>query len=260
MDRGVRHLWRRLPGIATHGLIHYWCRLPSLGAPDIFEESAPPAREPPMSDPNPPDQPGEITGLLRQAAGGLGDAHDRLIPLVYQELNRLAHARLRREPDGHTLNTTALVHEAWLRLADQRRVEWQSRQHFFAVASEAMRRILIDHAKRHRATKRGAGAPHLPLEAIADRVAGQDIMTDDQADELVALDEALHRLAAFNPEGARIIQYRFFGGLSHPEIAGVLGISERTVRRVWVAAKAWLRQELGDRLTAGWLTTGPAAP
>lgn len=207
--------------------------------------------------PDPPSPMGEITGLLQEAAGGQASALERLVPLVYAELNAMAHARLRHERGGLTLDTGALVHEAWLKVAGQTRVAWQNRQHFFAVASEAMRRILIDHAKAHRARKRGGGAAHLPLEPLADRLADPTALTDDQADDLVALDEALQALAVFNPDGARIVQYRFFGGLSHPEIAELTGSSERTVRRAWTAAKAWLRQSLGDRAGDSWLSTDP---
>lgn len=204
-----------------------------------------------------PDSAGEVTVLLQQAAGGDTAAFDRLMAVAYAELNSLAHARLRGEREGHTLNTTALVHEAWLRLADQDPGAWQSRQHFFALASQAMRRILIDHAKHHRAQKRGGGATHLPLDGLLELVPGNPPMSDTQADELVALDEALERLAVFNPEGSRIVQYRFFGGLTNPEIAQLLGSSERSVRRSWTVARAWLRAELGDRPSGSWLSTDP---
>ena len=199
-----------------------------------------------MTEPN-ADQ---ITGLLSEAARGNKEAFDRLLPLVYGELAQLARRKLRSERPGHTLNTTALVHEAYLKLADQSRVEWQNRHHFFAVASEAMRRILIDYAKQRHAAKRGGDAPHLELEAAGDVIARDGPISDEQATELLALDEALNRLAAFNPQGAKVIQFRFFGGLSNEEVADVLGISERTVRRAWTIAKAWLRLELSDGLPA----------
>jgi RNA polymerase sigma-70 factor, ECF subfamily len=203
-----------------------------------------------MVQPTERDEPGEITRLLQQVSQGGGgrDAFDRLIPLVYGELVALARHRLRRERQGHTLDTAALVHEAYLKLVDQTRAEWRSRHHFFAVASEAMRRILIDYAKQRRAEKRGGGHGHLPLDEAGDVPSGGGLLAEQQAEELIALDEALTRLAEFNPRGAQIVQYRFFGGLSHEEIADVLGASERTVRRSWTVAKAWLRRELGDTL------------
>jgi RNA polymerase sigma factor (TIGR02999 family) len=195
----------------------------------------------PVHDPTPP---GEITGLLRDVAEGSQEAFDRLLPLVYEELRSVAHGRLRAERSDHTLDTTGLVHEAWLRLAGQRRVSWQNRSHFFAVASEAMRRILIDYARRRQSGKRGGRAAHLGLDAAA-TLAAPELFTADQAEALLALDAALERLAAFNPQGARIVQYRFFGGMSGDEVARLLGVSERTVRRSWTLARAWLRRELG---------------
>jgi RNA polymerase sigma factor (TIGR02999 family) len=156
---------------------------------------------------------------------------------------------VRAERSGHTLNTTALVHEAYLKLVDQTRVEWQSRGHFFAVASEAMRRILVDYAKSRRAAKRGGDAPRLDLGSAANLPADSPF-SDDEALELIELDGALDRLAAFNEQGARVVQYRFFGGLSTDEVAEVLGCSERTVRRSWTAARAWLRKELVRSLPA----------
>jgi RNA polymerase sigma factor (TIGR02999 family) len=201
-----------------------------------------------MSDPTPGGAPGEITELLRHASHGRKEAFDRLLPLVYDELNVLARRRLRLERAGHTLNTTALVHEAYLKLVDQTRVEWKSREQFFAVASEAMRRILIDYAKRRKTGKRGGAQVHVPLDHAEDVATSDNPFTDDQATELLSLDDALTRLAAFNPDGARIVQYRFFGGLSNEEVATLLGTSERTVRRAWTVAKAWLRRELGETL------------
>ncbi len=195
-----------------------------------------------------PSSSSEITGLLHEAARGDRSAFDRLLPLVYEELNRLARARLRRERPGHTLNTTALVHEAYLKLVDQTEAQWRNRHQFFAVASEAMRRILIDYAKRRGTSKRGGRVPHVDLDEAGQVPAGEGLFTDDQATELIALDEALHRLAGFNPQGARVVQYRFFGGLSIEEAAEVLGTSDRTVRRAWTVAKAWLRRELGGGL------------
>jgi RNA polymerase sigma factor (TIGR02999 family) len=192
-----------------------------------------------MANAHPLDD-GEITSLLHAASGGDREAFGRLVGVVYGELARLAHARLRAEPVGHTLGTTGLVHEAYLRLASQERAAWQNREQFFAVASEAMRRILVDHARRRLREKRGGGVEHVPLDDALEAVA----LTDEQSEELVALDAALARLAAFNPEGARIVQLHFFGGLSQGEIATMLGSSERTVRRQWSVARAWLRREL----------------
>lgn len=194
--------------------------------------------------------PGEITRLLEAASRGNKAAFDQLLPLVYEELKRIAYRRLRREGPGHTLNTTALVHEAYFKLVDQTRVDWQGRPHFFAVASEAMRRILIDYARTRAARKRGLGRPALDLAAAA-AVPTHDALTEDQAIELLALDDALRALEAFNPEGVVIVQHKFFGGLSSREIADVTGQSERSVERAWTIAKAWLRQRLGDDRAAG---------
>lgn len=192
-----------------------------------------------MADAHPHDD-GEITRLLHAASGGDREAFGRLVGVVYEELTRIAHGRLRVEPVGHTLGTTGLVHEAYLRLASQERSNWQNREQFFAVASEAMRRVLVDHARRRLRDKRGGHLEHVPLDDAIDAVA----LTDAQSEELVALDDALTRLAAFNPEGARIVQLHFFGGLSQGDIAAMLDSSERTVRRQWSAARAWLRREL----------------
>ena len=192
-----------------------------------------------MADTTPPPA-GDITQLLHEVAAGDRDAFARLVAVVYDELNRLARQRLHAERVGHTLGTTGLVHEAYLRLAGQHRAQWKNREQFFAVASEAMRRILVDHARRRLRGKRGGGAEHLPLDEAMDAVA----LTDEQSEELVALDDALGRLAAFNPERARIVQLHFFGGMSQAELATMLDSSERTVRRQWSTARAWLRREL----------------
>lgn len=194
--------------------------------------------------------PGEITRLLHEASVGNRDAFGRLVTLMYGELNALAHRKIRYESPGHTLNTTGLVHEAYLKLVDQNRMEWKSREQFFAIASEAMRRVLIDHARRQNRHKRGGKQEHVPLND-ADELPTPTFLADDQAEELIALDEALQRLAAFNPEGARIVQLRFFGGLSNEEVADVLESSERTVRRSWSVSKAWLRRELGALVRNG---------
>ena len=189
---------------------------------------------------------GEITRLLAQASNGNKAAFDELVPLVYDELHKIASARLRIESDGHTLTPTALVHEAYLKLVEQDRAEWQSRSHFFAVAALAMRRILINHAKTRTRQKRGGGAVRLDLEA-AEKLGETAVpFSDEQADELIALDSALSQLKEFNEEGAQVIEYRFFGGLQFKEIAEVIGVSEVTVRRRWTAARAWLRKELPE--------------
>lgn len=174
-----------------------------------------------------------VTRLLVAWQEGNRQALDDLIPLVYQELRRVAARARRRERSDHTLHTTALVHEAYLRLVDQREVRWQNRAHFFAIAAQAMRRILVDRARRHRAAKRGAGADVVTLTEVADwpAVARLDVL---------ALDEALARLAAFDPRQSRIVELLCFGGLTVDEAAEVLQVSARTVHREWAVAKAWL--------------------
>lgn len=179
-----------------------------------------------------------ITRLLEEASDGSEEAAHRLLPLVYDELHAIAHRHLAGERPGHTLNTTALVHEAYIKLADQDRTTWQNRLHFYAVASTAMRRILLNYAERRSAQKRGGGAPHVPLEDV------EEFLGEREAEKLVALDEALDRLKDFNPRGADVVVYRFFGGLTHDEIAELLGTSTVTVRRSWSTAKSWLRREL----------------
>ena len=165
----------------------------------------------------------------------------RLMELVYDELRAMAHRKLAFERSGHTLQTTALVHEAYLKLVDQRRVDWQNRAHFFAVAATAMRRILVNYAQARRAAKRGGAAENVPLEE-ANAIAGH--LPDER---LLALDDALARLEEFNPRGARVVEYRFFGGLGYDDIATTMGVSPITVRRAWESARAWLRRELdGD--------------
>ncbi|MCU0622096.1 MAG: sigma-70 family RNA polymerase sigma factor [Gemmatimonadales bacterium] len=186
-----------------------------------------------------PDAP-EVTGLLLEAGHGNREALDRLLPLVYDELRALAHARLRGERPDHTLDTTSLAHEAWLKLVDQTRVAWQNRAHFFAVAARAMRRILVNHAEARRTARRGGGAVHVALDDGVDAAAAQ------RDDELLALDEALTRLATFNERGARVVEYHFFGGLTWEEIAETMELSPVTVRRAWAAARGWLRRELGE--------------
>jgi RNA polymerase sigma factor (TIGR02999 family) len=181
----------------------------------------------------------DVTDLLLDIPEGGPHAIDRLLPLVYDELRQIAHRLLLRENSGHTLTTTALVHESYLRLVDQRRVAWADRAHFFAVAAVAMRRILVDYARRQRASKRGGGNRPLPLD---DAVA----LADERAQEMLALDDALIRLAALNERLARVVECRFFGGLTTEETAAALAVTPRTIERDWAKAKSWLYQELRD--------------
>jgi RNA polymerase sigma factor (TIGR02999 family) len=193
----------------------------------------------------------EVSLLLRQASHGDNTAFARLFPLVYDELKQLARTKLRFEREGHTLNTTALVHEAYLKLVGQTEVEWQSRSHFFAVASQAMRRILVDHARQRGAAKRGGSSVRVPLEMAEQVGVGESPFSHEEAEGLIALDAALERLGQFNPRGASVVEYRFFGGLPFREIGEVLGVSEVTARRAWTMAKTWLRRELGDAAGIG---------
>jgi RNA polymerase sigma-70 factor (ECF subfamily) len=179
---------------------------------------------------------GEVTRLLRDLQNGDAAAQAKLIPLVYQELRRLAARHMRGERPGHTLQATALVHEAFLRLTEQN-ADWQNKAHFFAVASQVMRHILIDHARGRVRVKRGGGQQRILLDEAL-------LLTDTFSEELLALDEALERLAKLDPRQARIVELRFFGGLSVEEAAEVAGISPKTVKRDWSLAKAWLYQEL----------------
>jgi RNA polymerase sigma factor (TIGR02999 family) len=193
------------------------------------------------AEPNPED-PEAITEALCALRNGAPDAMARLTPLVYEQLKRIARRQLRGEPSGHTLSTTALVHEAYLKLVDQTRVGWQERGHFYAVASGAMRRILVDYARRYRAERRGGGDGGAPAQPIP--LDDAEIPVAERADALVALDEALERLGALDERQARVVECRFFGGLTEEETAAALGISQRTVAREWVTARGWLYQEL----------------
>jgi RNA polymerase sigma factor (TIGR02999 family) len=179
----------------------------------------------------------DITGLLLAWRSGEAHAPDRLFALVYDELRRIAHLQLNREAPGHTLGTTALVHEAYLRLVDQTRVEWADRSHFFGVAAQAMRRILVDHARRYRTQKRGAAPTRVSLTDAL-------LVAEQRADTLLALDDALVRLAAVDERLSRVVECRFFGGLTESETAAVLGVTTRTVRRDWAKAKGWLHRML----------------
>ena len=176
----------------------------------------------------------DITRLLEAAVGGDRRAAADLLPLVYDELRKLAAARLAHETPGQTLDATALVHEAYMRLVDQTQVQWQNRAHFFGVAAQMMRRILVDHARAHEAEKRGGEFQKLSLDENLDASGGERDVN------LVVLDDALNRLAAMDPQKSKIVELRFFGGLSVDETAEVLGVSAPTVKRQWRMAKAWL--------------------
>jgi RNA polymerase sigma factor (TIGR02999 family) len=180
----------------------------------------------------------DISVLLRAWSDGDQDALQALTPIVYEELHRLARHYMRRERAGHSLQATALVNEAYMRLADYTRMQWRDRAHFFAVSAQVMRRILVDHARRHN-VKRGGGVRHVSLEDVVVVAPGEDAETD-----LVALDEALRGLTRIDPRKAQIVEMRFFGGLTVEEIGEVLRVSTGTIKRDWRAAKAWLYQEL----------------
>ena len=179
-----------------------------------------------------------ITELLLAVSDGGRDALDELVPLVYNDLRRVAAAQLRRETSGHSLQPTALVHEAYVRLVDQRHVKWRNRAHFFGVAASLMRRILIDHARARLADKRGGGLERVTL--LGDEAAA----TGPRGIDVLALHESLERLAAFDPRKERIVELRYFGGLTIEETAEVVGISEATVIREWTFTLAWLRENL----------------
>jgi RNA polymerase sigma factor (TIGR02999 family) len=184
----------------------------------------------------------EITELLIAWSGGDKKALDELMRIVYDELHRLAHHHLAKERQDHTLQTTALVNEAYLKLVDQKRVKWQSRSHFFALSSQLMRRILVDYARSRQYAKRGGGASALPLnEAL--------IVAPERAAEMIALDEALTELAKHDERKARIVELRFFAGMSIDETSELLGVSPGTVMKDWTLAKAWLQREM-DRLNS----------
>ena len=179
-----------------------------------------------------------VTQLLHKWSQGDESALDKLIPIVYDELRRQAANYMRRERPGQSLQTTALVHEAFLKLVNQRAVEWQNRNHFFAIAAHVMRRILVDHARQHQAEKRGGAA--LTMLPIDDT----DVSVEEPEVDLVALDQALERLALLDEQQSRVVELRFFSGLSVEETAEALNVSTRTIKREWRAAKAWLLREL----------------
>jgi RNA polymerase sigma factor (TIGR02999 family) len=182
-------------------------------------------------------QPKDVTTLLMEWSGGNSQAFNELMPMVYDQLRQLAARELRRERPNHTLHSTALVHEAYLKLIDQRRVQWKDREHFFAVASQAIRRILVTYARSRHASKRGGGATMLAFD--------ESIALPDRKDvDLVALDDALESLSRLDAQQGRIIELRFFGGLSIDGTARAMGISTSTVARDWNVARAWLFREL----------------
>jgi RNA polymerase sigma factor (TIGR02999 family) len=187
-----------------------------------------------------PDSPGEVSLLLAEMRAGRPDALARLLPLLYQELRRLAGRYMRDERRGHTLQPTALVHEAYLRLAGQDRANWQNRAQFMGIAGQIMRRLLVDHARKRHAVKRGGS-----LITLEEGV-GNQCSPVVQSEEILAVNEALKRLESLDPQQARVVELRYFAELSAEETAEALGISQRTVEREWAMAKAWLRTQLGE--------------
>lgn len=181
--------------------------------------------------------PKDVTQLLVDWSQGDERALEELMPLVYDELHRLAEHYMRRERSDHTLQPTALVNEAYLRLVDQTRVQWRNRAHFIGVAAQLMRRVTVKHAERHRAAKRGGGAVAVPLDEAA-------VAATASSEDVIALDEALERLKELDPRQSRVVELRFFGGLTGKEMAEVLGVSPATVDREWRLARAWLQREL----------------
>lgn len=183
------------------------------------------------------DEHGEVTHLLFAAKAGGANAIGRVVTLVYEELERIAHRQLAREHAGHTLDTSALVHEAYLKLDRLEHIEWRSREHFLAMAARLMRRILIDYAEARRAEKRGGAAVRITLDAAT-------VAVEERGDDLLALDEALRRLEQLDARQSRIVECRFFAGMSVEETAAALDLSPATVKRDWVAARAWLNREM----------------
>jgi len=178
-----------------------------------------------------------VTQLLAKARSGDSSALGDVFPLIYEELRRLARQQLQREPDGHTLSPTALVHEAYMRLIDYSRMEWTGRAHFLAVAATAMRRILVDHARGHRSAKRGGMLRRVSIDDV-------ELSTEERAELLIAIDDALGRLKEIDARQAQIVECRFFGGMTEEETAAALGIGLRTAKRDWAKAKSWLHKEI----------------
>ena len=194
-----------------------------------------------------------VTHLLLRWRAGDVTALDALLPLVYEELRELAKRHLRRERSSHTLQRTALVHEAYMRIVDQTQVDWESRRQFFAIASQMMRRVLVDHARRRKAAKRGDAARRVDLEAVLRAEAGDidsredvSLPSFDVRVDFAAIDDALRRLESLDPKQGQLVELRFFGGLSIKDTAEVLDISPATVKREWVIARAWLQRELAE--------------
>lgn len=190
---------------------------------------------------HPAPSPASITQWLGRLHDGDPDALDRLLPLVYEELRALARSQLRGERFGHTLSATALVHEAYLRMAERESLTPEDRRHFFAIAAQTMRRVLIDYARARKRKKRGAGQVNVPLDA-------EVLASESAADDLLAIDHALERLAGVNERAVRVVEHRFFAGLTLEETATTLGVSLKTVQRDWIVARAWLRKEIGPLL------------
>jgi RNA polymerase sigma factor (TIGR02999 family) len=188
---------------------------------------------------------GEVTQLLLRWRAGDEAALTALLPLVYEELRSLARRHLRHERGSHTLQRTALVHEAFLRIVDQKQVDWESRTQFYGIASQMMRRVLVDHARRRSAVKRGDGAPHVDLDAVL-QDEGEDLPppTPEKEIDFAAIDDALKRLEVLDPQQGKLVELRFFGGLSIKETADVIGVSPATVKREWAIARAWLQREI----------------
>jgi RNA polymerase sigma factor (TIGR02999 family) len=188
---------------------------------------------------------GEVTQLLLRWRAGDEAALATLLPLVYEELRSLARRHLRHERGSHTLQRTALVHEAFLRIVDQKQVDWESRSQFYGLASQMMRRVLVDHARRRSAAKRGDGAPHVDLDAVL-RNEDDDapLPVPEPEIDFAAVDDALKRLEALDPQQGRLVELRFFGGLSIRETADIIGVSPATVKREWAIARAWLQREI----------------
>lgn len=187
---------------------------------------------------------GEVTQWLARWRAGDHEALDRIVPLVYAELRQVARRALRHETQPLTLSATALIHEVYLRLVQQRRIQATDRESFLATAGQTMRRILVDHARARRRVKRGGDMHPVPLDDVEDSPA---LLTESEVDEVLALDDVLNRLAAADPRAARIVEYRVFAGLTLDETARALGVSTKTVQRTWLAARAFLRKEIGGR-------------